>query len=948
MHIQQITISNFRSFRQQPEIEPFSPAVNTVVGRNGSGKSNLFDAVSFCLLAPRFANLRQEERQQLLHEGSGSAAVNAFVEIVFDNSDHRFAVEGDTVVLRRTIGLKKDEFFLQRKRANKTEVQSLLEGAGFSKSNPYFIVQQGKVQDLCTMSDAERLQLLKEVAGTTVYDEKKAESAAKMEENASSIEKITEILQDIDDRLSELQSEKDELSAYQSLDRQRRAVEYQLYDAELSKTRQQLDSLESERATQVEAVAEIHSEMKATHDNIRNTEAILKTKSQALRRHHQLGLEDDHKMIVQRYTQLDLQFRETQEKIQSYQQQVQANKGKLQAVNAEIVKTQDELSKLEPVYDAEYKTLQDWNAEAAQIVQQVQALYAKQGRGKQFSSVEERDAFLQSQIQELQAVESEKVTALNQQRDALADLRRSLESGKTDIAKATAEVKTKTASLTKLHQTIEEKKRQRLSLMDSRKQDWRALEELRLGVREARESVHKALADVRKTMPKATAMGLKALETIVEQEGLSGDQYYGMLMDNMELKDDRYQTAIEVAAQNSLFFVIVDNDHTAAKLMSRLESGKLGRVTFLPLSQLQVERVQYPESTDVRPMIDTCIKYDKKVERAMQHVFGKKLLARSPEIASDFSTKYGMDAITLDGDLCSRKGALTGGYLDSQQSRWASHRRSQLAQETLQTAESKYHEKNRKAQQVDQTISNLMQTLQNLEAKHAELTHTVTEQEDALEKLQTRLENQKKQAEKIEKTTIPALEREIAGFKADMERLQGELGTELTETLSAQDRELLKELKQRQTELQPKIEAQDDKVTKLTVDRQNLQSLLTDNLLKKRDELSMDTTEGSRRRSSVGRSSVVDEWSLELQELQRQLEDAGKAKSDVEAQIEKNREVEAVLRKELIDSKNILEKLKSQDMQNAKKLEEAQEKSERLLNKVSLSSSYTTKLRCLL
>lgn len=65
----------------------------------------------------------------MLHEGSGSTAVNAFVEIVFDNSDNRFSLENsDEVVLRRTIGHKKDEFFLQRKRANKTEIMSLLEG----------------------------------------------------------------------------------------------------------------------------------------------------------------------------------------------------------------------------------------------------------------------------------------------------------------------------------------------------------------------------------------------------------------------------------------------------------------------------------------------------------------------------------------------------------------------------------------------------------------------------------------------------------------------------------------------------------------------------------------------------------------------------------------------------------------------------------------------------
>jgi chromosome segregation ATPase len=67
MHIKQITISNFRSFKQQAEIQPFSAATNAVVGRNGSGKSNLFDAVQFCLLAPRFVNLRQVRYFTTMH-----------------------------------------------------------------------------------------------------------------------------------------------------------------------------------------------------------------------------------------------------------------------------------------------------------------------------------------------------------------------------------------------------------------------------------------------------------------------------------------------------------------------------------------------------------------------------------------------------------------------------------------------------------------------------------------------------------------------------------------------------------------------------------------------------------------------------------------------------------------------------------------------------------------
>lgn len=51
------------------------------------------------------------------------------------------------------------------------KVSSLLESAGFSKANPYYIVQQGKVSTLTLMKDAERLNLLKEVAGTKVCKE---------------------------------------------------------------------------------------------------------------------------------------------------------------------------------------------------------------------------------------------------------------------------------------------------------------------------------------------------------------------------------------------------------------------------------------------------------------------------------------------------------------------------------------------------------------------------------------------------------------------------------------------------------------------------------------------------------------------------------------------------------------------------------------------------------
>ena len=116
LSIKSIAISGFRSFRQQDAIESFDEGHNALIGRNGSGKSNFFDAVQFVLLSPRFYNLRQEERQRLLHEGSGATATSAYVEITFDNSSGRVPIEGDDVTLRRAIGAKKDEFFVRSRR----------------------------------------------------------------------------------------------------------------------------------------------------------------------------------------------------------------------------------------------------------------------------------------------------------------------------------------------------------------------------------------------------------------------------------------------------------------------------------------------------------------------------------------------------------------------------------------------------------------------------------------------------------------------------------------------------------------------------------------------------------------------------------------------------------------------------------------------------------------
>lgn len=196
------------------------------------------------------------------------------VEIVFDNSDNRFPTGHDEVILRRTIGMKKDEYSLDKKTSNKADVMNLLESAGFSKSNPYYIVPQGRVSPtfncnhsivkldsevcpflqitaLTNAKDHERLALLKEVAGTKVYEQRRAESLKIMADTDAKREKINELLEYIESRLGELEEEKKELKDFQDKDKERRCLEYAMHQREVEEVSAALEEIEDERGREV-------------------------------------------------------------------------------------------------------------------------------------------------------------------------------------------------------------------------------------------------------------------------------------------------------------------------------------------------------------------------------------------------------------------------------------------------------------------------------------------------------------------------------------------------------------------------------------------------------------------------------------------------------------------------------------------------------------------------
>ena len=108
-----------------------------------------------------------------------------------------------------------------------------------------------QITALTNAKDHERLALLKEVAGTKVYEQRRAESLRIMAETDAKRSKIDELLEYIETRLSELEEEKEELKEFQEKDKDRRCLEYALYQRELEEVTEALEEIEEERRGEV-------------------------------------------------------------------------------------------------------------------------------------------------------------------------------------------------------------------------------------------------------------------------------------------------------------------------------------------------------------------------------------------------------------------------------------------------------------------------------------------------------------------------------------------------------------------------------------------------------------------------------------------------------------------------------------------------------------------------
>lgn len=212
MRIRKLEICGFKSFVDRTIIH-FDSDVIGIVGPNGCGKSNIVDAIRWCIGEQSAKHLRGKSMSDVIFNGSDSRAAHGMAEVtlVFDNSDPASAAQlpleykdyAEIAVTRRLFRDGTSEYLINRTQVRLKDVTDLFLGTGVG-TKAYSIVEQGKIGLIVSARPEDRRMLIEEAAGITKYKARKKQAEQKIEQTRQNLLRVGDIVSEIERSLASL------------------------------------------------------------------------------------------------------------------------------------------------------------------------------------------------------------------------------------------------------------------------------------------------------------------------------------------------------------------------------------------------------------------------------------------------------------------------------------------------------------------------------------------------------------------------------------------------------------------------------------------------------------------------------------------------------------------------------------------------------------------------
>lgn len=670
MYLKRLDVFGFKSFAEKTNLV-FGPGITAVVGPNGSGKSNVADAVRWVLGEQSAKTLRGAKMEDVIFAGSDSkrALGYAQVTLVLDNTDGTLPLpHAEVSVARRVDRAGNSDYLLNGQSVRLKDVQEMFLDTGVGKEN-YSIIGQGRIDEILSTRPEERRGLFEEAAGIARYKSRRREAARRLEETEQNLLRVDDIVRELTSQMDTLAEQARVATIYQGLQTELTDLEVGLLARTLALSQSKLEEAQG-RATEIAARLErLNEEQTQGEERLETTRNLAQS------------LEQEWQLAVTQANEAAAHVQRLESRLEMQRQAVAGAEGDNRRAQVQAEERRQRiasmLTEMQEIAHAETALAERLGGLKADLDDQELAAARRRAAfaGEQ-RAMEDRRTRLQTVMQRLAerqaAAQNLGQAALESstQAEALA-AQVTLLAGETGVAddvldSRRAEVAAARNEATERQADLGRKRQATLHAREAQEKGQRELGEVREELRsiQSRLNTIEELAREFEGYQRGTRAVLLAREKGLPFSG----EIEGAVGELVRTVDPKYEQAIEIALGGGIQNIVTASEQGAKQAIEYLKRTGNGRATFLPLGVVRGNEFSAQDLRELQgpgiigPALDL-VQVEARYRPAVANLIGRVVVATDMDAALALGRKTGMRfrIVTLDGELLSPGGALTGG-----------------------------------------------------------------------------------------------------------------------------------------------------------------------------------------------------------------------------------------------------------------------------------------------
>ena len=676
INFKEIEICGFKSFADTTRIS-FDGGITAIVGPNGCGKSNVSDAIRWVLGEQSSKALRGKSMQDVIFAGTEKRKKLSYCEVtlVFDNTQKWFNIDLDEVSLTRKLYRSgESDYMINKKPCRLKDIRDLLYDSGIGKDG-YSIIGQGRVDEIIQSKPEDRRAIFEEAAGIAKYKARKTETESRLVRVRDNLSRATDIITEVERRLGPLKRQSEDAKKYLEYRDQLKQMEIDAYvyqfdhaaqtkneiNVKLQGYRDNLNvltnSLETEQAKYDKSLneidqldkrsAELHNKLLADNINLEKKQGDSRLLNEQTRH-----LKEQIDRLTAQIDALNLDINQKSAFVKNATALCDDEKKNLNKLHEEAqdlsqkhLNLIDDLTKNETEKEENQRSLIDNLAKLTDIKANLSAYIAK------------RDTMLENIKND-----NEKLSALQAEQANLAEVVKTLS---TEVERLNSTKQSKDKSLNQISSQIESLAEQAESLSES-------IYAIKTGI--SNDTNRKNILANLQADFEGYQFAVKRLMQDSKSNSTLNNAIKGVV-GNIISVDPKYSTAIEIALGGSIQNIVTKDENDAKTLINYLKQAHLGRATFLPISAVKPRSIsasdrQYLNTTGCLGVASELVKCEAVYRSVIDSLLGSTVVCDNLDNAVILAkrTGYAFRIVTLEGDLLSPQGSMSGGSKKSNDS----------------------------------------------------------------------------------------------------------------------------------------------------------------------------------------------------------------------------------------------------------------------------------------